>query len=318
LVQRSTLLDAAASLSERLHPGRVVRLTPEDEFFVLFGDGRVRDTLAGPGLVELRVDVAPRRAESGEGFELPTFTFAPRGVLLGSDATLELAAALGCALQEAAALAMLGIEFKEVNQNGMPPRDNRDNRPPRQFNNQNRNHGGPAGQNNRPPFKLQERKHSGPSPLLKDLLQKIGVDNKQPQKLPEEIKEVKVPTPAPVSLSTLKKPESSGAQVAPMIPTKEASEEKKASLKDLLAKVTTNNQPKEEKVPEPPQATIPNVTLPKVETPSPKPEVKPEPQKQPEYTPTPAPEPQPQKNDSWQKPKPKNEVPEDVLRKVLE
>lgn len=217
-----------------------------------------------------------------------------------------------------APLAMLGIEFKEVNQNGMPPRDNRDNRPPRQFNNQNRNHGGPAGQNNRPPFKLQERKHSGPSPLLKDLLQKIGVDNKQPQKLPEEIKEVKVPTPAPVSLSTLKKPESSGAQVAPMIPTKEASEEKKASLKDLLAKVTTNNQPKEEKVPEPPQATIPNVTLPKVETPSPKPEVKPEPQKQPEYTPTPAPEPQPQKNDSWQKPKPKNEVPEDVLRKVLE
>lgn len=114
LARRSALLDAAASLSERLHPGRVVRLTPEDEFFVLFGDGRVRDTLAGPGLVELRVGVVPRRAESGEGFELPTFTFTPRGVLLGAGATLELAAALGCALQEAAALGRLLVNLAEA------------------------------------------------------------------------------------------------------------------------------------------------------------------------------------------------------------
>ena len=67
------------------------------------------------------------------------------------------------------------------------------------------------------------------------------------------------------------------------IPAKEASEEKKASLKDLLAKAVT---------PQPPQPSQPKI----------------EPKQEPDES----------KTDSWQKRKNQKEVPEDVLRKILE
>ncbi len=161
--------------------------------------------------------------------------------------------------------------------------------------------------NNRPP----ERRHSGPSPLLKGLLQKIGVNGgNQPKGQEPEVTEVKSPTPQPVSLSTLKKPTNPSPQVqvpTTPIPVKEASEEKKASLKDLLAKATAHEIKKPEEIPQKediiPKPPVIIVTPPTV-PPSPAPKVE---VKQPE-----------DKSQAWQKPKTDKEVPEDVLRKILE
>jgi CxxC-x17-CxxC domain-containing protein len=103
--------------------------------------------------------------------------------------------------------------------------------------NQNRNRPNPV-----------ERKHSGPSPLLKGLLQQIGADNKS--NIPKEEVEIKItPTPAPMSLASLKKnnPASdlkNGPHPKTPVPTKEASEEKKASLKELLARATASQADK--------------------------------------------------------------------------
>lgn len=80
------------------------------------------------------------------------------------------------------------------------------------------------------------KKHSGPSPLLKGLLHKIGLDNKNTE-LPKEVKEIKKETPPPISLSSLKKSEPSILAPIHKDVSKEASEEKKASLKDLLNKI---------------------------------------------------------------------------------
>lgn len=91
------------------------------------------------------------------------------------------------------------------------------------------------------------KKTSGPSPLLKGLLDKIK--NSSPEKLDdkkeEEVVEVKKPAVAPISLASLKKSSVPTAQVPhnthikpkTVLPSREASEEKKNSLKDLLAKV---------------------------------------------------------------------------------
>lgn len=178
--------------------------------------------------------------------------------------------------------------------------------------------------NPRPPHTMIERKHSGPSPLLKGLLQKIGYDNKTSSEVNKAV-EVKTVTPkqAPVSLSTLKKSESVPIASHP-IPTKEASEEKKASLKDLLMKATAPQIVKVE--PNKEQVSSPKIEEKKEEVRVEiKQEVKIEPKPSVEtQTPTPvisASKPKidtDDKSDKWQKPKAKKEVPEEVLRKVLE
>lgn len=87
-----------------------------------------------------------------------------------------------------------------------------------------------------------DKKKSGPSPLLKGLLDKIGVNEVNKKVLnqkPSEVEEVKIPSPKPMSLSALEnKEKSTNLNIKQPIQTKEASEEKKASLKDLLMKVS--------------------------------------------------------------------------------
>jgi CxxC-x17-CxxC domain-containing protein len=290
-------------------------------------------------------------------------------------------------------LAMLGIEFtdaggnKAPNKNGFTPNQNQSGqgRPPFNKNNNTNNF---QRNNNQ-----TEKKHSGPSPLLKGLLEKIGGDRSQKQPTNPPVVEIKKETPTPVSLSTLKKPETNIPTVS--VPTKEASEEKKASLKDLLAKVAPPQtkpaevtkvevkpvevkpileeiKPKVEqpviKIPEvraPESISISNTIPepikeskivveepkiePKVETKveplipvppkvevqiPPKPEVpmppkievpiiqkiesKPVNSSQPQNTDQVVPNNIPANNNSWQKPQPKKEVPEEVLRKILE
>jgi CxxC-x17-CxxC domain-containing protein len=163
---------------------------------------------------------------------------------------------------------------------------------------------------------VDKRKHSGPSPLLRGLLEKIGIgkNGEVATKDGIKIKENVIPIQKPISLSELKKNDVSTDKMINPLPTKEASEEKKASLKDALSKVIISNHksnssqdnekpkivdtPKEEvsTKPEPTQVTVedkPKTEEPKIE------------QKE-------------DKNNSWQKRKVKREVPEDVLRKVLE
>ncbi len=168
----------------------------------------------------------------------------------------------------------------------------------------------------------EKKKHSGPSPLLRGLLEKIGINKKET--LTEKgfkIEENTASIQKPMSLSELKKNDN-GANKPPVIPVKEASEEKKASLKDVLSRI---NMPQKEPVKE-------------VET-KPKEEIKPTVIEKPVASPeipfvkssdeggqgarlsqkeSPAPLNQPEDNNSWQKRKAKKEVPEDVLRKVLE
>ncbi len=93
------------------------------------------------------------------------------------------------------------------------------------------------------------KKRSKPSPLLKDLLKKIGINNASDKVLEEKtqkIDEVKISSPKAVSLSSLKKPGNNKIESKP-IPVKEASEEKKASLKELLMNV---KKPKAKKLSE--------------------------------------------------------------------
>lgn len=215
------------------------------------------------------------------------------------------------------------------------------------------------------------KKSSGPSPLLKGLLQKIGIENpNNKEKLPPEVTPVVTPSPAPVSLASLKKQESVSPIVKPSIPTKEASEEKKSSLKDVLAKaMAPQPKPAEAPIVATPKPNIPGaqviptstisvtrevphtphpVATPKVAVPSvphvapmhaevkmpvtPEPvEVKEDPIPVPPprpHTPTPVASPAPIvpkppiHNDdeprTWQKRTATQEVPEEVLRKILE
>ncbi|MBK5215575.1 MAG: type IV secretion system DNA-binding domain-containing protein [Candidatus Pacebacteria bacterium] len=210
-----------------------------------------------------------------------------------------------------APLADLGIEFKPIEsninkKNNFPDRSNfRDTR--------NKSKTTPerpvvidsAKKNNY----IEKKKHSGPSPLLRGLLEKIrnadkDVLNKEELKIEENIK----PTLAPISLSSL------NAKSTATIPTKEASEENKASLKDMLSKINTSNKIDEEKQKE-------EIIIPQKEEvvikqePS---EIKPEKKEENIKTEEPVIIKKEKNNDSWQKPKAKREVPEEVLRKVLE
>jgi len=200
------------------------------------------------------------------------------------------------------------------------------------------------------------------------------------------VEEVKIPSPKPMSLSALENKEKSiNLNIKQPIQTKEASEEKKASLKDLLMKVSkpvaivSSEVPKEilkediktESVFEKEIEKIENkkdfVIDPPVLQPNPttsetifKPESISEPTSEPIFKPEPILEPKPEikpepkiemkqepeivkpifesisepkietkfesnteiksstQTDSWQKKKIEKEVPEDVLRKVLE
>jgi CxxC-x17-CxxC domain-containing protein len=244
-------------------------------------------------------------------------------------------------------LAMLGIEFQDT---GARPQEARRSGPSSPSPSQAPRPTGTFQRNT--PHRPQERKPSGPSPLLKDLLQKLDTENKNStlaQKAPEPTI-VKTPTPAPVSLSSLKqKPNIPPAN--PPAQTKEASEENKASLKDLLARVAPQQpqkieEKKEQVKQEAPQPMTPHVIEPKVQapvapvaTPIKPPELvipKVQPIAQPVQPPQPtpvvkkeepvipkvrvdnvplAPNAQPA---SWQKRPPQKEVPEEILRKVLE
>lgn len=237
-------------------------------------------------------------------------------------------------------LAMLGIEFQST-ASGVKPQESKPQyvpQPPR-----NPQAPRPTGSFVRPQSNHQpERKSSPPSPLLKGLLQKIGVDNNQPQTKKEEVVKVVPPTPAPISLSTLKK--ENPQTVQPLQPTpspsKEASEEKKASLKDLLARVATQQSKPEEKKEEvkiePVISKEEKITpvapvQPTIVNPVQKPEAV-----APVVNSSPAPTPKPitpqapvssaqesidrlaAKAPAWEKKKATKEVPEDVLNKILE
>ena len=163
---------------------------------------------------------------------------------------------------------------------------------------------------------VEKKKHSGPSPLLKGLLEKIGINGKETSSIKNgfKIEESIAPTQKPISLSELKKNDSSNGKTANTLPAKEASEEKKASLKDALSKVIISNhksnssqdneKPKIVDIPKEEVSAKPEPTQVKVED---KPKIEESKIDQKE-----------DKNNSWQKRKAKREVPEDVLRKVLE
>jgi len=156
----------------------------------------------------------------------------------------------------------------------------------------------------------KERKHSGPSPLLKGLLDKIKEENKleahKEEIVPKEVEEVKKETPKPISLSELSKQNNfhsmkSGSYITP---TKEASEDKKSSLKDVLAKAMASKIPDESIKKIEPKIEIKQEVESKVE-------VKDEVENKIEDKII-------NQDNSWQKHQVKKEVPEDVLLKVLE
>jgi CxxC-x17-CxxC domain-containing protein len=184
----------------------------------------------------------------------------------------------------------------------------------------------------------EKKKHSGPSPLLKGLLEKLAINGKESSdnngfKIEEKTVAVKQ---EPISLSELKKHDSANDKVTNTLPSKEASEEKRSSLKDVLSKFNVSNKPVESPKVEKEEA-LPKVEEVLVAKPEPKiieeikPEIKKEEIKQVEekkITDMPAHagenkeeskiNQKEDKNNSWQKRKAHKEVPEDVLRKVLE
>jgi CxxC-x17-CxxC domain-containing protein len=167
----------------------------------------------------------------------------------------------------------------------------------------------------------EKKKHTGPSLLLRGLLEKIAKEGKESStnegfKIDENIK----PKQAPISLSELKKPDNSGVKNVNVLPLKEASEEKMASLKDVFSRVSASNNidshkqseektetniPKKEEVIINPEPFIEKEIKQEIKVEEPKIEEQPIIQKE-------------ENTNSWQKPKAKREVPEDVLRKVLE
>lgn len=239
-------------------------------------------------------------------------------------------------------LAMLGIEFKtsEIPAVGFQKNKSSDFRdsknstykPQTPLNNKHNNPNTP---------RIEKKKHSGPSPLLKGLLQKLSIGNNSKNSPEKELKmeEVKVKVPQAISLSSLK--ENNNNKPINPLPNKEASEEKMASLKDIFAKANispnkvpehkTEEKPKEEII-VPPKKEPEKIEIkeePKIERVEIKAEepeivdlkkeyVKPEEAvEEPKAKDVKVDESE-DKNNSWKKRKANKEVPEDVLRKVLE
>jgi len=235
-------------------------------------------------------------------------------------------------------LAQLGIEFamadsKIENRQKINHADFRDQRKSLQGSLDHESHGTDSNRNVERPRFVEKKKHSGPSPLLKGLLEKIGVSGKvAPSKEEIKIEETVVPAPKAMSLSELKTPNNiDNSNRQNVLPTKEASEEKKASFKEALLKASiVNHKPDEQKVEEKtnvvvePKKEEPIVVKPEVKPDLPVQDVKKEEPKvieeKKEETPK-VEQPTEQKDNqgsSWQKRKAKKEVPEDILRKVLE
>jgi CxxC-x17-CxxC domain-containing protein len=94
----------------------------------------------------------------------------------------------------------------------------------------------------------EKKKHSGPSPLLKGLLEKLAINRKDKEdKNGFNIEEKTAPKQAPISLSDLKKHDSHTDKKVNVLPSKEASEEKRSSLKDVLSKFSAPIKPIEPK-----------------------------------------------------------------------
>ena len=275
-----------------------------------------------------------------------------------------------------APLAALGIEFNQdgsrlttaftANRESVPKKDSAPagvlNKPFLSKNNYQKNQpvNNPGSKFTPKPF---IKKIGSPSPLLKGLLEKIKnekPENLDTEKAPEVV-EVKRVEQKPMSLSALKSPvvhpiASTPIKPKTILPTREASEEKKNALKDLLAKVatpqttttTTTTTTKTTVEPAHPAAEIKVADTPVVPIVS---EVKNEVEikkdielktedKAPESFPNPVvekeietilnvsekteeknintPIPDMNQNDSWQKRVPSKEVPEEVLKKILE
>jgi CxxC-x17-CxxC domain-containing protein len=91
-----------------------------------------------------------------------------------------------------------------------------------------------------------KRKHAGPSPLLRGLLDKITKSGKDTPienkgiKIEEKVKII--PKQEPMSLSKLKENKNNIAKTPNISQLKEASDEKKSSLRDVLSKINTVNK----------------------------------------------------------------------------
>ena len=162
-------------------------------------------------------------------------------------------------------------------------------------------------------------------------MEKIAINGKkESEKNGFKIEEKIVPKQEPISLSQLKKQDKEIIKTENILPSKEASDEKKSSLKDVLSRINVQNKITEIKKDEPivakEEAPIPKIVeqkqeQEKEEIKAPKIEEKIEPIKIVEEVPiikNEEPKKEEDKNSSWQKRKVKKEVPEDVLRKVLE
>ena len=255
-----------------------------------------------------------------------------------------------------APLAALGIEFPVIDTNFRVSKNNDQNKKIVPLQNGNNNLTKPNNNNryneqNKPQFQKTDKRHTGPSPLLKGLLEKIGINNsKKDEDSKSDVMEIKKEVPAPMSLSSLKKPVITEKKEF-IAPIKEASEEKKASLKDLLNKAMNHHkieepisEPKKEEVYIDPHDDLnlkqqeesniedSKIVEPKIEEIKKENIIK-EDEKIEEMIPiienipltTEVPSIKEiessedlQHDNSWQKPKAKREVPEDVLRKVLE
>lgn len=209
-------------------------------------------------------------------------------------------------------LAVLGIEF-----NTEKEKENHSNN-----SHSSNNHNS---QNKNSHYSSKKKKKSGPSPLLKGLLQKIGINDKKVldnKKI--EIEEVKIPSPKPISLNTLKK-DGEGVLVKKDIPTKEASDEKKSSLRDLLMKVEEDKKVSKKeggKDIQSKEVKTEDFNNKKIDTPvNTENSIENQEKREEDINLNNKQEPVTKEKDvdySWQKKKTDKEVPEDVLRKILE
>lgn len=222
--------------------------------------------------------------------------------------------------ENSAPLAALGIEFKADSIKGIPPKHfsqldstnsiptnvkiNTTPRPARtSYKNRMKNNFQP---------KPTERRKSGPSPLLKGLLQKIGVKDVAEVKSVEDllVTEIKKDTPPPMSLDSLKSSKSTdkknpAPETKPPVPTKEASPEKMDMLKNAFSQAV--------------QSDVQNANKPEIPSSNPPPVADPTPDVVPlKEDPVPIPPKPNTQTQTWQKNQNIKEVPEDVLKKVLE
>ncbi|MCX6754355.1 MAG: type IV secretion system DNA-binding domain-containing protein [Candidatus Nomurabacteria bacterium] len=226
-----------------------------------------------------------------------------------------------------APLAALGIEFKPVevkatipSKNNFPNNFKKDTQPnPKVFVQK------PIVASTVSAPVADKKKHTGPSPLLKGLLEQIAKEAKTESAKEKIITEGTIaPNIAPISLSSLKKHDTNN-KYSSTLPSKEASEENKTSLKDVLARAAMSQKIdtdiNDKKIKEEVSVKSEPVIIPKIEK-----EIdeikesnkihivkKEEPSKEEKEI-----KQDEDKNIAWQKPKAKREVPEDVLRKVLE